>query len=179
VIDRPQDSRPAFDPDRPSGDSRASVAAEGSGIYRPNVAAILEDASGFILIGERADSPGGWQFPQGGLDPGESPEAGLPRELREELSLEPGDYSVGERRGPYRYLFPPGRTKAGYRGQEQYYFHLKLLARAERVNFATAHPEFRAIRWIAPAEFRLEWLPEMKRAVYRDVFRDFFGIDLC
>ena len=147
-------------------------------IYRPNVAAILVDPAGRILVGERVNLRESWQFPQGGLDPGETPEAGLPRELREELSLEPDDYAVEAKRGPYRYLFPPGRTKQGYRGQEQHYFRLRLAAPASRVNVHTAHPEFRAVRWIEPADFRLAWLPEMKRAVYRQVFRDFFGLEI-
>ena len=122
--------------------------------------------------------PDSWQFPQGGLDPGESPEEGLPRELREELSLEPGDYAVEDKRGPYRYLFPPGRTKEGYQGQEQHYFRLRLLAPAAKVNVHTPHPEFQVVRWIEPADFRLAWLPEMKHEVYRQVFRDFFGLEI-
>ena len=85
------------------------------------------EATGQILVGERPDQHGFWQFPQGGLEPRE-PETALPRELHEELSLEPGDYAWSERRGPYRYLFPPGRTKQGYRGQEQHYFRLRMLA---------------------------------------------------
>lgn len=145
-------------------------------IYRPCVAAVLENAMGRVLVGERSDYSGSWQFPQGGLDPGESPEVGLSRELYEELSLEPRHYTVGERRGPYRYLFPPGRTKQGYRGQEQHYFRLRLTGLESAVNIHTAHPEFRAVRWIVPAEFSLAWLPEMKHEVYRRVFADFFGV---
>ncbi len=147
-------------------------------IYRPNVAAILVDPVGCILVGERMNLPDSWQFPQGGLDPHESPEEGLPRELHEELSLEPADYAVEAKRGPYRYLFPPGRTKEGYRGQEQHYFRLRLLAPATKVNVHTPCPEFRAVRWIEPADFRLAWLPEMKREVYRQVFRDFFELEI-
>ncbi len=147
-------------------------------IYRPCVAAILENRSDLVLIGERTDHPGSWQFPQGGLDPGEPLEVGLPRELCEELSLEPHHYTIGECRGPYRYLFPPGRTKQGYQGQEQHYFRLRLLGPESSVNVHTRHPEFRAVRWIVPAEFSLAWLPEMKHEVYRQVFADFFGLAL-
>jgi putative (di)nucleoside polyphosphate hydrolase len=147
-------------------------------LYRPNVAAIVQAQDGKILICERVDVAGAWQFPQGGLHPGESPEKGLPREIQEELSLSPEDYRVCEPRGPYRYLFPADRTKQGYRGQEQYYFRLELLCSPSRVNVATDKPEFRAARWIFPAEFRLSWLPEMRRAVYTQVFRDFFGVTL-
>ena len=148
-------------------------------IYRPGVAAIIRDAAGLILIGERADQPGAWQFPQGGRLPGESADAALIRELREETSLEPGDYRVLDRRGPYRYRFPPGRTKEGYSGQEHQYFLVELLGPASRVNVHTPEPEFRAARWIAPAEFSLAWVPEMKRDVYRQLFRDFFGLEIA
>ncbi len=147
-------------------------------VYRPNVAAILVDPGGCVLVGERVNPPGSWQFPQGGLDPHESPEEGLPRELHEELGLELADYAVEDKRGPYRYLFPPGRTKQGYRGQEQHYFRLRLLAPASKVNVHTKQPEFRAVRWIEPVKFRLAWLPEMKHGVYRQVFRDFFGLEI-
>ena len=152
--------------------------SSGRGIYRPSVAGIVQDAAGKILIGERQDAPGSWQFPQGGVEPEESPTGALQRELLEELGLEPGAYVVGESRGPYRYLFPTGRTKKGYQGQEQQYFLLSLQASGANLTFATEVPEFRAVRWIEPAEFRLDWLPEMKQAVYRQVFRDFFGLTL-
>ena len=142
------------------------------------MAAILENARDRVLIGERADHPGSWQFPQGGIEPGEDPETGLYRELREELSLEPTQYTVGPCRGPYRYLFPPGRTKAGYCGQEQHYFRLRLRGPETSVDIYTAHPEFRAVRWIEPAEFSLAWLPPMKHGVYQEVFRDFFDLRL-
>ena len=147
-------------------------------IYRPCVAAILENGNARVLIGERADRPGSWQFPQGGLEPGEDPETGLRRELREELSLDPTQYAVGPCRGPYRYLFPPGRTKAGYLGQKQHYFRLRLLGPESSVDIHTAHPEFRTVSWIDPAEFSLAWLPPMKHGVYREVFRDFFGVEI-
>ena len=148
-------------------------------IYRPNVAAILADRAGRILVGERVDVADSWQFPQGGLKPGETPEEGLRRELREELSLEPADYTVEEKRGPYRYLFAPGHRKKGYLGQEQTYFRLRFHGPEARIDAATPEPEFRAVRWIEPAEFSLAWLPEMKRAVYQQVFHDFFALKIA
>ncbi len=156
----------------PAADTYAAPA------YRPNVAAILRNKSGRILLGERLDFQDSWQFPQGGLDPGESAETGLHREVQEELSLLPTDYTILDRRGPYRYLFPAGIRKKKFHGQEQHYFLLQLIASEKAVNVATAHPEFRAVRWIEPAGFRIEWLPEMKHDVYRQVFRDFFGVDV-
>jgi putative (di)nucleoside polyphosphate hydrolase len=148
-------------------------------IYRPNVAAIVRDAVGRILLGERTDYPDSWQFPQGGRDPGESPEDALPRELREEISLEPGDYRIVARRGPYRYLFHGGRRKEGYRGQEQTYFLLDLLAPPDKISVLTPHPEFRSIRWVLPSQVRAAWVPPVKRDVYRQVLRDFFGMEIA
>lgn len=146
--------------------------------YRSNVAGILRNAAGQILVCERLNVPGAWQFPQGGVDAGEGLEQALGRELWEEIGVVPEDYRIIAARGPYRYLFGGGRTKKGYHGKEQHYFLCEFLAPDSRINVETAHPEFRAWKWIAPGEFRLEWLPAMKIEVYRAVFRDFFGITL-
>lgn len=146
--------------------------------YRPNVAAIIRDREGRILVCERTDVPGAWQFPQGGLQEGEQSEAGMKREVAEELSLQPEDYRVVKCLGPYRYRFEKGRKKGGYDGQEQRYYLLDLLAPSSRVNVETEHREFRAARWIRPEEFKLDWLMETKRKVYCQVLKDFFGVTL-
>jgi putative (di)nucleoside polyphosphate hydrolase len=143
--------------------------------YRPAVAAILQDRAGRILICERADTPGAWQFPQGGIEPGETPEAALTREVLEEISLPPKAYSIIGVRGPYRYRFPAGLMKKGFRGQAHHYFLLRLRGAKSAVNVAGPDPEFRAVRWIPPQEFDLAWLPRMKRRAYRRVLQDFFG----
>jgi putative (di)nucleoside polyphosphate hydrolase len=146
--------------------------------YRPNVAAIVQDSAGRILICERSDIPGAWQFPQGGVEPGETHREALEREMREELSLEPGDYEMVSHKGPYRYLLGNGRTKNGYHGQEQEYFLVKLTAPESRIDVGTPEREFRAWKWISPTGFDLRWLLEMKRDVYRQVLRDFFGVEI-
>jgi putative (di)nucleoside polyphosphate hydrolase len=144
--------------------------------YRPNVAAIIQTAEQKILIGERSDVPGAWQFPQGGVRKDESALEALFRELREEISLRPSHYRVLDCKGPYRYLFPQGRKKEGFDGQEQFYFFVRLTAPASYVQVETDDPEFSRIRWIEPVDFRLHWVPEFKREVYRQVLLDFFGI---
>lgn len=146
--------------------------------YRANVAAILRNAAGRILVCERLGVPDAWQFPQGGIDLGETPEAALARELWEEIGVLAEDFRVVARRGPYRYAFGNGRTKKGFHGKEQLYFLCDFAAPETRINVQTEHPEFQDFRWIAPAEFRLEWLPEMKRDVYRAVFAEFFQVKL-
>lgn len=131
-----------------------------------------------ILVCERLDFSGSWQFPQGGIDPGESPREALARELMEEISLPPSAYVViGERQG-YRYRFPAKHLKRGrFAGQEQVYFLCRFLGPESLINLNTEHPEFQNWRWILPHEFDLRWLPEFKRAVYAEVLRDFFGVE--
>jgi putative (di)nucleoside polyphosphate hydrolase len=144
--------------------------------YRPNVAAIIKRSDGKILIGERSDVAGAWQFPQGGIKRPESALEALSRELQEEVSLEPGHYRVIESNGPYRYLFPPGRTKEGFDGQEQTFFLLELTAPDSSIEVRTSKPEFSQFRWIEPGEFQPGWVPGFKLDVYRQVLADFFGI---
>jgi putative (di)nucleoside polyphosphate hydrolase len=145
-------------------------------LYRPAVAAILQDRSGRILICERADASGGWQFPQGGMDAGETPLAALMREVLEEISLPRNAYSISCVRGPYRYRFPADITKKGFRGQAHHYFLLRLRGPKSLVNVAGPNAEFRHARWIRPEEFNFSWLPPMKRQAYRRVLQDFFGV---
>ena len=55
------------------------------------VAGVIRDARGRILLARRTagrDLAGLWEFPGGKVEPGESPEAALTRELHEELGIE-------------------------------------------------------------------------------------------
>ena len=55
------------------------------------VAGVLRDARGRILLARRTEGrelAGLWEFPGGKVEPGESPEDALVRELREELGIE-------------------------------------------------------------------------------------------
>lgn len=153
--------------------------------YRPNVAAIITRRDGSILICERYNVPDAWQFPQGGVDEGETPEIALHRECREEVGYKPRHYDIIGQKGPYRYDYPPDvlakklLKHPGYRGQEQHYFLCRLQNDApEPVLDADEHIEFARYKWIQPAEFRLAWLPEFKKDVYIQVFKDFFNITL-
>jgi putative (di)nucleoside polyphosphate hydrolase len=151
--------------------------------YRPNVAALIVNSAGSLLICERATMPGAWQFPQGGVNANESLTAALFREVREEVGLEASHYDVVDQRDGYRYLYPEharGKKlrKHGNHGQEQTYFLCKLKGSAPQVNVRQKHAEFRAYRWILPEEFDLDWLPSFKRELYQAVLRDFFQVEL-
>lgn len=146
------------------------------------MAALVLDREGYLLVCERLHFVGAWQFPQGGIDPGESPENALRRELFEEVGLEPSDYEIGRMKAGYRYDFPPEISNHGrkwkFKGQTQTYFECRLTGEGRPAIDLTGKPqEFKRAKWIKPADFKLEWLPEFKRAVYQQVMFDFFEVD--
>ena len=75
--------------------------------YRPNVGAVLFNRDGFVFVARRADLPnaegtaGGWQLPQGGIDPGEDPRAAVLRELAEEIGTDRAEI-IGEHPSGWR-----------------------------------------------------------------------------
>ncbi|MBB5627425.1 (deoxy)nucleoside triphosphate pyrophosphohydrolase [Sphaerisporangium krabiense] len=108
------------------------------------VAAVIVE-EGRVLAAQRARPPevaGGWEFPGGKVDPGESDEQALIRECREELGV---GISVGERVGGDWPLSP------GY----------VLRAWFARLVSGVPHPhEHLALRWLGRDElFGIPWLP--------------------
>ena len=109
------------------------------------VAAIIE-ANGKYFATQRGYGPqkDGWEFPGGKIEPGETPEAALRREIREELDA---DIAVGEKLIQVEYDYPD--------------FHLSM--GCYRCCLASGHltlKEHEAARWLAPAELdSVAWLP--------------------
>lgn len=126
------------------------VDAEG---FRPNVGIVLANAQGQLLWAKRVRMDA-WQFPQGGINPGETPEQAMYRELREELGLEPAQVErLGVTRDWLRYTLPPRYQRKGRIplciGQKQKWFALRLTAPDSAVCFTCGEPpEFDAWRWV-------------------------------
>ena len=55
--------------------------------FRPNAAALILNRSGELLVCERINDRGAWQFPQGGIDEGESALEAMYREVLEEVGI--------------------------------------------------------------------------------------------
>ena len=139
--------------------------------YRPNVGIILCNARNQVFWGKRVREHS-WQFPQGGIKFGETPEQAMYRELTEETGLLADHVRIlGRTRNWLRYDVPERwvrrEWRANYRGQKQIWYLLRLVGRDSDVSLrATSHPEFDAWRW---HEY---WVPlesviEFKRDVYR------------
>ena len=139
--------------------------------FRPNVGIILVNARNEVFWGKRIREHS-WQFPQGGIKHGESPEQAMYRELFEEVGLRPEPVRIlGRTRGWLRYEVPKHwirrEWRNTYRGQKQIWFLLRLVGRDSDVCLrASTHPEFDAWRWSN------YWVPldaviEFKRQVYQ------------
>ncbi|GAA5494316.1 RNA pyrophosphohydrolase [Rubritalea halochordaticola] len=134
---------------------------------------------GEVLVCERKNFHGSWQFPQGGVDKGERKKEALYREVWEEVGLKKSHYKVLEKKGGYRYLYPPKiRKKKKYDGQKQTYYLCQLKKWAPSPYIGKNNPEFRDYDWVHPEDFHEEWLPDFKLEVYRQVMWDFFEVDL-
>ncbi|MEI6985300.1 MAG: RNA pyrophosphohydrolase [Rhodospirillaceae bacterium] len=142
--------------------------------YRPCVGIMLFNAAGHVLVGRRLDAPNAWQMPQGGIDPGETPELAALRELAEEIGTDRAEL-VAQTRDWLRYELPNHLIgvvwKGRYRGQEQKWFAARFLGNDQDINVATAAPEFDAWKWVSPDEL-VALAVTFKRDVYRAVLSE-------
>ncbi|QTL39461.1 RNA pyrophosphohydrolase [Xenorhabdus budapestensis] len=148
--------------------------------YRPNVGIVICNRQGQVLWARRYGQHS-WQFPQGGINPGESPEQAMYRELFEEVGLNRKDVRVlASTRSWLRYKLPKRLvrwdTKPVCIGQKQRWFLLQLLCNETDINVQrSSTPEFDGWRWVS------YWYPvrqvvSFKRDVYRRVMKEFSSI---
>jgi putative (di)nucleoside polyphosphate hydrolase len=147
--------------------------------YRPCVGIMLANREGLVFVGQRIDSKEGdaWQMPQGGIDPGESPEVALIRELGEETGVIPDHVDIIARSShEHLYDLPDeliGKLWGGrYRGQSQTWFLARFKGADQDINIATAEPEFESWRWVE-ADQLVPLIVPFKRPVYRHIVEEF------
>jgi len=143
--------------------------------YRRNVGIVVCNYRCEVLWARRA-SRDGWQFPQGGVEPYETAEDAVFRELYEEVGLRRGQVDlVGRTQEWLKYDIPKrflrGR-KGHFRGQKQLWFLFHLLGTDDDVCLETCNrPEFDRWRWV---EY---WTPlnhivDFKRRVYHQALTE-------
>ena len=109
------------------------------------VAAVIK-CDNMILATQRGygDYKGGWEFPGGKVEEGESPEAALVREIKEELNA---DIKVNDLIETVEYDYPNFHLSMDCYWCELLSDNLELL-------------EHEALKWLTPSELdSVEWLP--------------------
>ena len=109
----------------------------------PVVACALVDVDGRVLVAQRPEGKqfaGLWEFPGGKIEPGETPEASLIRELKEELGIDTSSSC----------LAPLSFVSHAYAE-----FHLLMLLYVCRKWQGTAQAlEAAALKWVRPRDLR-------------------------
>jgi putative (di)nucleoside polyphosphate hydrolase len=138
--------------------------------FRAGVVIVVRRDDGRVLAFERVDQPGQWQLPQGGLEPGESPDGAAWRELGEETGLGPADVElVGEHPDWVVYEWPPDVVAGGNRlGQVQRWFFFRL--HDDSTEPSPDGREFQAWRWAEPA-WLIDQVVPFRRPAYETVLR--------
>ena len=116
------------------------------------VAGVITDGQGRVLLAQRhagTDMAGLWEFPGGKVDPGESPQAALARELREELGI---DVEVG----------------AALIAVPQAMPHKRIVLDVYRIDAFTGEPlgvDGQALAWVTPEALARHAMPPADRPV--------------
>ena len=143
-------------------------------MYRPNVSMIVyRKSDGKFLLVHKPREHHAWQFPQGGVDNGETEESAAHRELKEELGV---DKFSGFRKSQHVlfYDFPLGYSKGGnYTGQKQSYYFVEYLGSDDDLKLN--REELDEFRWVYQNELpeyleSPEYLKKINKSIYE--FKD-------
>ncbi|MEM0909932.1 MAG: RNA pyrophosphohydrolase [Pseudomonadota bacterium] len=148
--------------------------------FRANVGIIICNSGGQIFWARRYNQHS-WQFPQGGIDQGETAEQAMYRELYEEVGLKKEHVKIlAVSRNWLRYKLPKRLVRQGNDpvciGQKQKWFLLTMTCEEKAVDLtASGHPEFDDWRWVS------YWYPirnvvAFKRDVYRRILKEFSNL---
>jgi len=135
--------------------------------FRAGVVAVVRRSDGTVLAFERVDYPGQWQLPQGGMEPGETPEEAAWRELSEETGLSGDDVVLVDEYDGWTVYQWPKRLRNGDRlGQVHRWFFFE--PRRDDIEPTPDGTEFSDWRWMTPAVL-IDNVVGFRRQPYRQV----------
>lgn len=139
--------------------------------YRQCASAIVFNKQGLILLGNRIDTEDdAWQFSQGGIEKGETPDIAAKRELFEEMSVKSVELIFAAEK-PFRYEFPNDVKKKFQQtgiftdGQDIYFSLFYFSGKEDEINIKTSSPEFKQYKWDT-LDFAVKNIVDFKKAAY-------------
>lgn len=145
--------------------------------YRLNVGIIITNRHGQLFWGKRVKAHG-WQFPQGGVQPYETLEETMYRELQEEVGLTKYDVEILAITKRWLHYKLPIHMRRNLNtpvcvGQKQKWFLLLLTSDDDKINLTAGEkPEFTDWRWARYWE-PLKHVVYFKRDIYQKVLKQF------
>jgi putative (di)nucleoside polyphosphate hydrolase len=122
--------------------------------FRLNVGIILVNKERKLFWGKKSHHENAWQFPQGGVNPYETLQETMYRELTEEIGLTSKDVAIlGVTRKWLYYTLPYYMQRHHQKplciGQKQKWFLVQLVSEETNIHFShTNSPEFTDWRWV-------------------------------
>lgn len=139
--------------------------------FRRCAGAVVFNKQGKVLLGSRIEcKTDAWQFPQGGIETGESPEEAAKRELFEETSISSVE-TVYVTNAPVRYEFTQDIKNNFHKrgifndGQDIYFALFYFTGQDSEINLQTPNPEFKKYMW-GDLDFAVKNVVDFKREPY-------------
>lgn len=145
--------------------------------YRKNVGLIVLNQENQLLVCRRKDQQT-WQFPQGGIDSGESPQAAAFRELFEEVGIHKREVKVVKKSDHwFDYDLPEKYQKRSdtmrkFKGQTQKWFMFKANTELNVSLCNDVQQEFVDYKWVS-FWYPLSHIVLFKKDVYQNVLNEF------
>jgi len=120
--------------------------------YRPNVSICVVNKDGKILLCERKNDSGHWQFPQGGIEKNHTAEQTVLKELKEEVGIEKNKITkLYKCKQAHKYLWSKDYLKTsfikGYKGQKQSVWLVKFSGNDDEI--VVDNREFKNYQWLS------------------------------
>lgn len=141
--------------------------------WRLNVAAVILDDTGNVLLARRKEDSRYLHFPQGGVRDGETYEEAVKREVQEEVGILPSSYRVLARLGGLRYRYgDKNKKRKEWEGQQQTWFLLQCFDDQPHVD-CHGSEEFDIAAWMPMEQLDVSMFAPFKQDVVRKVLEHF------